>query len=103
MATVYPDPVNFTGIVGVFNYVNQIGSYWTLPLFIITLHIIFLSYMFRKGNEFFESMLATTYIMIVPVGFLYVMRVVNGKFLSFYIVLISFTILASYMKKRPED
>ena len=84
---VFPEPVNFTGIDSIFIYMNTISDGWGMTIFLITMHVVFLAFMVRKGNDTMQSLMASTYVIMVAVGFMFAMGAIPTVVVSFYVVL----------------
>lgn len=95
-----PEPINFTGIQSVLLYVNTVGEGWTFAIFLIVMHIVFFAFMKQKGNGMFESLLSTSYIMMIAVGISFAMGVVPTVFALFYGSLLGFIILGYLATKK---
>lgn len=96
----WPDAVNFTSFEAQITYVNGLTQGWTMTLFALALYVIIFSYMYRRGNELMESLAASTYLMVIMMVPLYIMRWISLGTVSFFIVWTGIVILLFVNRKE---
>ena len=95
-----PPAVNFTGIDSLLIYTNTLADGWTMAIFLGVMHIVFLSFMIRRGNDTLESFVASTYVMGIAAAFMFALGIIPTEVITLYVVLAGLSLFAFIARKK---
>lgn len=95
----YPEAVNQTGLIDMFNYAENVsgGIFYTGILF--TLYLIIWLYLLNKGEDWSNAAIVAGFITSISAVFLFVLGKIQGVTLVLQIILLGMALIASFVSK----
>ena len=95
----YPDPVNQTGLIGMFQYANGVTDSTFAVLLLISVYVIPLMFLILRGFEWPKSALAAGFIVTITAVLLRVAEIVTvDRYIFFGVATILIPLVYVYLK-----
>jgi hypothetical protein len=95
----FADPVNMTGIMGMFEYANSVTDNLFGILLLLSLYIIVIGYLNGRGEKILDSMMVSGFITSVLAMILLMGGLIDGRTLFFVFMGLVIPAFINYVSK----